>query len=845
MKSFFKKIALVLTLAMVIGLVPANIASAAGTPGLKYSSKILYVNGDASGKYDDWCWTPSQNTKGYDVTYNVKSGSDLVTVSNKGKITVTGAGVGKAVIEVTYTSQTSGASKTANFNVFVKKNATKVKLTNATQEALKEALMIGDEVTLKAAKTASDYKKGNYGLDNYTKVITDLIRITSDNEEVVKVEGNKLTAVGGGTANVVVEAYQKESNVTTATASYPVVVLNEGIVSINQISVTELNAFSGVELTEGVKAQDFTIKRNSTNQIIAIKEAKVDDTDKKKIIITTFESLNDGGEYTLTYGEKDYTFKATDGKVANIILSPTQIAYQVATAITAKLIDANGIVLNEIAYGDTQTDNKLTFNIETTQGYLDGDNKLTLFEKGNTAKATATYHTYDYDENGVEKGAINVEVTIVAVDPSAVTLGAYVYTLATDTPDFSKTVTTNNRIAVNDAGYKVYFYLKDSTGADVSANYTLDSSNPDVLLVNNQSTLTTGISAEIYATNVVNGAYVLVKNLDGKVVYSLPIVVLAERATTSITVDATSVVLSNAVEANDKKDVAVKRFDQYGSEMSASTPTITVLSAPSTADKDKLVGSMIVADNGKVTISGLDQVVGSYVFTVAIDGKTRVINVTIQTPSTTANVVYKLILSTNSLDTVINKAADIDERVVEIKVGKYQGGVLAGYDTITSSNVTVKKGNDTYDVVPATSGVLFKATVASASGDAVKKMPTGTYNVSVTTTNNTTLNGAFVLTDSQTPVTAIRQKNTITSSAGKTAQQILLEGFKFYLNGEELRFSGDNVNARITGWDTNSNSDFPTSNKTYYIKTVTVEVLFNGDIYVPITVTINQSLILR
>mgnify|MGYP007025208414 CR=1 FL=1 len=41
---------------MVIGLVPVNTASAAATPGLKYSSKILYVDGDASGKYDDWCW---------------------------------------------------------------------------------------------------------------------------------------------------------------------------------------------------------------------------------------------------------------------------------------------------------------------------------------------------------------------------------------------------------------------------------------------------------------------------------------------------------------------------------------------------------------------------------------------------------------------------------------------------------------------------------------------------------------------------------------------------------------------------------------------------------------------
>ncbi len=839
MKSFFKKIALVLTLAMVIGLVPVNTASAAATPGLKYSSKILYVDGDASGKYDDWCWTPSQNTKGYDVSYNVKSGSDLVEVAENGKITATGNGVGKAVVEVTYTSQNSGSSKTANFSVYVKQNATKVKLVNATQEALKEALMVGAEVTLKAAKTATDYKKGNYGLDNYTKVITDLIRITSDNEEVVKVEGNKLTAVGGGTANVIVEAYQKEGTVVTATASYPVVVLNEGITSINQVSATELNAFSGVELTEGVKAEDFTIKRNSTNQVIALREVKVDGTDKKKIILTTFESLNDGGEYTLTYGEKDYTFKVTDGKVTNISINPTQIAYQKATEIKAKLLDANGVILNEVAYGNNSADSKLEFRIETTQGYIDGENKLTLFEKGNTAKATAIYHTYDYDEFGVEKGVINVEVTIVAVDPSAVTLGAYVYTLAPadKVPDFTKAVTTNNKVAVNEANCRVYFYLKNSAGADVSKDYFLDSSNPDVLLVNNQdNSLTNGIAADIFATKVVNGAYVLVRDRDGKVVYSLPVTVLGERVTTSITVDTTNVVLSNAAAADDKKEVAVKRLDQYGSEMSALVPAVEVLSAPSTANKDGLVGTMVIAEAGKITVNGASQVAGSYVFRVTVDGKSRLINVTIQQPNENAASVYRLLLSTNSLDTVVNGANDTNKQIT-IRVGEYKGGVLAGYADM--AEVTVKKGNEATDKLSFTANDKLATVQATqnVSGSGVSKLATGTYTVTVKV-NTTTLNGAFVITDSQTPVTVVRQKNTVSAA---TSEAVLREGFKFAYNGVELNFDGD---AKIVGFDASPDKDLTTSG-TKFIKSVSLEVRVADGIYVPITVTVNQSLIIR
>ena len=844
MKSFFKKIALVLTLAMVIGLVPVNTASAAATPGLKYSSKILYVDGDASGKYDDWCWTPSENTKGYDVSYNVKSGSDLVEVAENGKITATGNGVGKAVVEVTYTSQNSGSSKTANFTVYVKQNATKVKLVNATQEALKEALMVGAEVTLKAAKTATDYKKGNYGLDNYTKVITDLIRITSDNEEVVKVEGNKLTAVGGGTANVIVEAYQKEGNVVTATASYPVVVLNEGITSINQVSATELNAFSGVELTEGVKAEDFTIKRNSTNQVIALREVKVDGTDKKKIILTTFESLNDGGEYTLTYGEKDYTFKVTDGKVTNISISPMQIPYQTATEIKAKLLDANGVVLSEYALNDPKQDSKLEFRIETTQGYIDGENKLTLFEKGNTAKATAIYHTYDYDEFGVEKGVINVEVTIVAVDPSAVTLGAYVYTLApaNQVPDFTKAVTTNNKVAVNETNCRVYFYLKNSAGTDVSKDYFLDSSNPDVLLVNNQTELTNGIAADIFATKVVNGAYVLVRDRDGKVVYSLPVAVLGERVTTSITVDTTNVVLSNAVAADDKKEVAVKRLDQYGSEMSALVPNVDVLSAPSTANKDSLVNTMVIADAGKITVNGAGQVAGSYVFRVTVDGKSRLINVTIQQPNESATSVYRLLLSTNSLDTVVNGANDTNKQI-SIRVGEYKGGVLAGYADM--SEVTVKKGNDATDKLSFTAGDKIATVQATqnVSGSAVSKLATGTYTVTVKV-NTTTLNGAFVITDSQTPVTVVRQSNSVQNVTGEA---VLKAGFKFAYNGVELKFDGD---AKIKEWKTspdNAQLEPSLDGKfvTVFIKSVDLEVRVADGVYVPITVTINQSLIIK
>lgn len=842
MKSFFKKIALVLTLALVVGLVPANTASAATTPGLKYSSKILYVGGDVSGKYSDWCWTPSENTTGYDVDYAVKSGKDLVAVSEKGKITATGEGVGKAVIEVTYTSQKTGASKTANFNVFVKQNATDVKLTNATQAAIKEALKVGDELTLKTAKTASNYKTGNYGLDNWTGVITDQMRIVSSDENVVKVDGFKLTAVGAGTATLTVESYQKEGNVVTATKDYPVVVLADGIVEIKQDTVTLLNAYTGVEL-EKVSATDFTIKKNSTGETIAIKSATLDSKNKKKVIIETYKALNDNSEYTLTYGEKDYAFKSTDNVVADIVISPLEIAFATATDISVKLVDANGVVLNTMKYGEN-TISALEFNINAgAEGYTNGS-QLTLFEKGNKATATAIYHSYKYDEFGNELGAIKVERVIVAVDPAAVTVGDYVYTIAKDQPDFSKTVTTNSKLAVGDSNYKVYFYVKNSADTDVSAEYTLESSNPDVLLVYGQGVGSKGIYASVTAVAQSGSAYVIVRK-NGTVVFSLPVAIIAERKTGSITLSTQNVTLSNSVAAADSKAVDVTRYDQYGEKMDALQVDVECLSAPSDAARIAAVADMVTAGVGKVDFDavkadGTSVAKGTYLFRLKVDGQTRVVTVNVQEPTQNAPAVYKLLLSTTSVDTVFNGDVAGDKNV-EIKVGIYKGGVLDSYADLSGYTVEVKKDGKTTPLT--TTGDSVKFTALNVSGSAVEKAAAGTYTVELTY-DNSKLTGGFVVSDSQAGLTVIRDHDSIDATSWR---DMIKNAFTFYYGGNKMGVNDVEISA-IETLPGQTLDDVP-NKQSYFIKSVTLSVLVEnskvGNKTVDIKVDVNKTLIVK
>ena len=727
MKSFFKKIALVLTLAMVIGLVPVNTASAAATPGLKYSSKILYVDGDASGKYDDWCWTPSENTKGYDVSYNVKSGSDLVEVAENGKITATGNAVGKAVVEVTYTSQNSGSSKTANFTVYVKQNATKVKLVNATQEALKEALMVGAEVTLKAAKTATDYKKGNYGLDNYTKVITDLIRITSDNEEVVKVEGNKLTAVGGGTANVIVETYQKEGNVVTATASYPVVVKDDTISSVTQISYDTFNLGFGFEAKDTVKKEDITVK-NAEGIIQPISEITWDSTGKIATVKMYLELVNDT-VYTVTYQEKTLEFKASVGEVAQVVIIGTDsgnlIADNESTTLNYKLYDANGI---EVSKGANAW---IEFAIVGTNNYawIDGEN-ITVFEIGQKVDIKAIYHTGTYNlTTGDEYKVESAPFTLTCVDTVAPTAtGTSAYTISQKQKDDADWTNLNKNVSLSDQGsYYLSVKVNLTNGKTAYAN-EFTSTDTNKLLIDATTGQLYPVAAGTVSVICKYGNYTTVVTVN----------VTTERKAASISADRTSIVLTNSEQLDDSATVTLTVRDQYGAELPAENVDVDKISSTTnevTFEKE----------NGKVTFKGKKVPAGTYTYKLTTQGKTVVVTITVKAPN-------------NSLGSIKFAASNIDTKVVSGEALKTMNISVTQYDTAGTkvslvSNykpvITLNGKEIDKAFVKDDSNGTITISAAIVTEGAIKKLQAGTYQVTGKDANGKNIVAtSFVVSDS-------------------------------------------------------------------------------------------------
>jgi hypothetical protein len=167
---------------------------------------------------------------------------------------------------------------------------------------------------------------------------------------------------------------------------------------------------------------------------VTVKSVTVDSSDNTKVTIETYDSLTDGKAYTVTYtaadgNESTATFTATDGTVASIALNTTTVPANALTTIKYQTLDANGVIIEEKGIGSSKSKN-IDVAIENFNGYQN-DNQILLYNTGDTASMTVTYHTYKYDNTtGTETGKVEQTFTITAVDPSSV-IATYEYSVAT------------------------------------------------------------------------------------------------------------------------------------------------------------------------------------------------------------------------------------------------------------------------------------------------------------------------------------------------------------------------------------------------------------------------------
>ena len=843
MKSSKKVLAFALAAAMVVTAVPATNAQAASTAKLSATKATVYSEG-----YKTVTVKTPKSWKSVKVTAT-SSKKSVATVKKTAakKIKVTGVkpGTAKVTVKVTYKTSTKKSAKTKT-----KKLTYTMKVAKASVALSGDSVVaVGDTTTLTTTKKASKRATITYTSSD------DSIATVSEDGTVKGVKAGKATI----TATLKIGK-------DTATATQDVEVKNVILKSVAQKKASQIVAtFAGD--TSKLDKKDITITNTANNVVYPVKAISVA-ADKKTVKIDTYSEMNDAKEYSVKYDGTEVTFTATDGTVADVGVSTTTIVKGTAgTEVKAQFLDKNQVVVKEFTLSDASNDGSVDFNFTENKGYTDG-NKLVLLNVGDTATAEVTYHTNKYDQTtGAETGKITKKFTITAVEDDA-TLSNFNYTInAKNTQvNWNIDVKTDNKLAVKDTAY-AFFYIKNSSDADVTSQYSVESSDKSVLLLDKTPLTSAGDakgSTGVAVTGVKAGtAYINVLNSDGKVVKSLPVIVQETRKLTNLKFDAMTV--NNNATGSSRQlltsdSETIKAYDQYESQISISTVDNEVLSAPSAETNHKkgttnfpvtytTIGSMIT-----VNASGLAE--GSYQVKLTAhttDGKcdtnatvsrvltVNVVNVT-DTPSTAS---YRLSVSDQKADLAIASdavAADFANKAISTSVSEYQKG--AKVSVVSNAAITIK--NPDGKVVGQNGSMsLYSLNSTVNAYELATDIKAGTYSVSATATIggvDKKFNTTFVLDNTQTKAiakidTKAASSQTATRDAAADAVALLTE----LNNSDKFSYTYDGIkqNFSIVSADAKENG------KALYITSVKVVVVNDAGASIVVECPINTAFTLK
>ena len=787
MKSSKKVLAFALAAAMVVTAVPATNAQAASTAKLSAKKATVYSEG-----YKTVTVKTPKSWKSVKVTAtsNKKSVAKVKKTAAK-KIKVTGVkpGTAKVTVKVTYKTSTKKSAKTKT-----KKLTYTMKVAKASVALSGDsAVAVGSTTKLTTTKKASSRAKITY---------------TSSDETIATVsEDGTVKGVKAGKATITAKLTIGKD---TATATKEVEVKNYVLSTVAQNKLTELTATVAGD-TKNLKASDFTVKSEATNVVYPVSKVTVDSKDASKVTLTLFSELKDAATYDVTLDGITKTFVASDGKVASIALDKATIPYATETEIKLVSKDANGVIIKELKYGDT--DNSYNFTIDTKgNGYTTGS-KLYLNKIGDTAEATIEYKTGKYDQNGKAEGNIGPnKVTITAADQSAI--NDFKVRIDGANKKFDKAKDTN-KIAAGETGKYAYFMIKDATGTEVSKyDYTVESSDKTVLMLasNTISSKSVGLTPVKQGT-----AYILFKDKDGKIVNSVAIDVTAGREAATLELDKYSVDASTSKTVA-AKTVSVKVKDQYGDEVAASNYSNVHVSYLSGPVKNE---TAVAFDASKkavvVTGSAFDaSKTGAYVYKVAYtkDNKeivAKTLTVNVQKPGSAVDS-YRLDLDKSSVDVKVDNDNKDSKIITAQLMGRSNGVDLNAVQSVTytvkKSDGTVVFGKDNGKVITGaafgvdnnygdaniTGSNLNIKLVDVTNGTATKNLGAGTYTVTATCkdtkNNDVTITSSFTVTDTQTKASAEVKHNSVeptedTVEAALKAALVVTYGDDVYSNAKD------------------------------------------------------------
>lgn len=830
MKNFFKKLAFVLALAMVVtAIAPAAKANAAKAPVLNATSKKIYIGGDYTGKYSDTFTLKVWNKGDYRVTF-ASSDTKIATVT-KWYGVVTAKAVGTATITATVSNKTTGKLvKKLSAKVYVKKNADSVAFGSLAK--FDQPLTIGDKVKINVARkagTVSAWKQAD------KTQITDYVVWSSSNKDVATVDKwGTVKAVGAGETTISAVATQIEGKVATTTpATVKVTVNAKGIVDVSQLSETKIKVTFGADQVAEKLNKDTLVVTPADASVTTphVKEVKISD-DKKVATVELYLALADKAVYTVsvkdTDSKKDFT--ASVGEPASItVTKPGTVVANEETKIEYVVKDANGVELS------VNKDNVEATVIENSDnGYVstnsDGVPTIIMYEKGKTATIQLTYHTYKYDNDGNETVFKSSPFLVTGIDKTDVGLNTTAGTVVKgdySKADFDK---VKSQLPLDGEGYTIQVKVKDAQGAEyTSKEDAYDKFEFESL---NKSRVEVDENGNLYPLAVGSAMIkVTVKAIEKS--FLVEVSVVGESKVTKLVVSDPVVKLSNGVNVDDSKTVKVTVEDQYGNSLSVEKAELTF-----TAD----AGLNVTQNDKEITINALGTEKGDYKIKVAAGKLSRDIRVTIQEPESITKFSKFEYVASNKADLARDNDNAGKTAVSITYYGLDSKGVRA-YKFVEGIDYELEITKDGKDAKAVSNGAFE---VVSVSGSALlKNVKAGVYNVALKSLNKEAGLGDVGSVFKRTSISVVdsQVKPTLKLDNTEVSSKDVKKVYSVSTKNKSSKVEIDKVEGYRIGDGTKSVvlSDLD-SGSTYVIKKISVKETFSNGNYFIHTIDVSQSI---
>lgn len=668
MKKFFKTLALVLALALVVGILPATTASA----GVK-KNKTLYVNGPQGASTTDETAKSSYKERvaiyklagytkakaeGHTFEAKLVSGEDWVKVGKK-YVKAIGYSNGKAAVVEIYVD----GERVGSTNIKTRINASKDTLSILCNDGeLPEKFIVGAKYTFALPRAKKD---------------SDERRLFINGTQLKDIEGKDrqyeytfAKADAGKNAVIKYEAFQSET-LDKATVSSGDIEIPVGFAEAKeakQTAATEVTV-TFKDFAEGYVAEDFSLYYlNAAGVKITDKVVKSATYDKEKnaYVVVTYTDFVKDTEYHVVVGDSDVTFTAKSNTVKDVdhfVINEDTIIVGGFQEVTFTYYDAEGMKL-DINPGTTLE--KVSATADTA---VAANTSIYLAKADDSIVVKGVYYTIDENYNSVphysEAKTIKGVAATSAYTPVAFTLSNNADGLGVKDNLSDFTIKHDFKNGDNAYMHVILSYTDNATG---KVKYVDAASEPGITELNFSSAAEKIMVAEtdtktgrLHPVAASGKATIVVKDKDGGVIYAGEVEMGAARYFYAFETSLSKSTFNTDAYVADSVTLEIKALDQYNDPWTHSiiggTAALTVSRDATASSAEVSAVNVGAADESLVGSKGITKYPITFTLTGATADKayTGVVKVAAkQTSGSKADLVKKLGVSVSDVTKAAN-----------------------------------------------------------------------------------------------------------------------------------------------------------------------------------------------